>query len=267
MSISHAQCRTASKVGALGSVLNLLALGLALLMAASLQAADTPVLLSFDAANKLYEEGKFPEAASAYQQFLKSGQASAAVYYNLGNAFFKAGQIGRAIASYHQAEQITPRDPDVRANLQFARNQVQGPTFAIPGWKRWLNRLSLNEWTLLAGGIFWAWLLLLMLPQWRPALKAALRLYAVLLGVVFAFTCVIVFYCWDEHHAGRSAIVVAREAVVRQGPLEESRSTFTVHDGAELQVLDRKDDWLQVTTDPRRIGWVHRDQVLLAPEI
>src|SRR5262249_51400407 len=100
---------------------------------------------AFDAANRLYEQGKFTDAAAAYQKLLQTGKTSPAVYFNLGNAYFKSGQMGRAVAAYRQAELITPRDPDVRANLQFARNQIQGPTISMPGWQRWLNKLSLNE--------------------------------------------------------------------------------------------------------------------------
>ena len=245
----------------------LVALALIVLMPFSFRAANAPAGVSFDTANRLYEEGKFTEAAAAYEQVLNSGQTSAAVYYNLGNAFFKAGQIGRAIAAYHQAEQITPRDPDLRANLQFARNQVQGPTISTPTWKRWLGRATLNEWTLFAGAVLWIWLLLLTLWQWRPALKSAVRPYSAVSGAVFALACAVAVVSWNVNHSARIAIVVAREAVVRQGPLDEARTSFTLHDGAELQVLDHKDDWLQVTTDPRRIGWVRRDQVILAPSI
>ena len=107
---------------------------------------------AFDSANRLYEEGKFANAASAYEKLAQSGETSAALYFNLGNALFKSGQIGRAIAAYRTGEQITPRDPDLRANLQFARNQVQSPTLSPSRWQRWLGRLTLNEWTLLAAG-------------------------------------------------------------------------------------------------------------------
>jgi tetratricopeptide (TPR) repeat protein len=81
----------------------------------------------FENANKLYEHGKFAEAAALYTNLVQSGQVSSALYFNLGNAFFKAGQMGRAIGAYRQAEQMTPRDPDLGANLRFARNQVKGP--------------------------------------------------------------------------------------------------------------------------------------------
>jgi tetratricopeptide (TPR) repeat protein len=219
---------------------------------------------AFDSANKLYEEGKFAEAVSSYEKLAQSGETSAALYFNLGNAFFKSGQIGRAVAAYRTAEQLTPRDPDLRANLQFARNQAQGPTLSPGRWQRWLGRLRLNEWTLLAVGAVWIWLLLLAVLQWRPALRLALRTYVFALAILTVFLCACVAASLRETRFTRIAIVVTSEAVVRYGPLAESPTAFTVHDGAELRVLDQKDEWLQVTAGPRRVGWLRRDQTLVS---
>ncbi len=219
---------------------------------------------AFESANKLYEEGKYAEAAAAYQKLAQPGQTSAALCFNLGNALFKSGQIGRAIAAYRQAEQFAPRDPDLRANLQFARNQVQAPTLAPGRWQRWLGRLTLNEWTLLAAAAAWLWLILLAIQQWRPALRPALRNYVIALAILAALLCVCVGAVLRQTRFTRTAIVVAPDAVVRYGPLAESPAAFTVHDGAELRVLDQKDDWLQVTAGPRRTGWLRRDQMLAA---
>jgi len=219
---------------------------------------------AFESANKLYEEGRFAEAAAAYEGLARSGETSAALYFNLGNAFFKSGQMGRAIAAYRTAEQITPRDPDLRANLQFARNQTPSPTLSPTRWQRWLGRLTLNEWTLLAAGAVWLWLLLLAVLQWRPALKPALRMYVLSLAILTGMFCACVAASLRATRFTRTAIVITADAVVRYGPLAESPTAFTVHDGAELRVLDQKDDWLQVSTDPRRVGWLRRDQVLVA---
>jgi tetratricopeptide (TPR) repeat protein len=218
---------------------------------------------AFESANKLYEEGKFTEAAAAYQGLVQSEQVSAPLYYNLGNAWFKSGQIGRAIAAYRQAEQITPRDPDLRANLQFARNQTQSPTLLPGRWQRWLGRLTLNEWTVLAGVALWLWLLLLAILQWRPTLKPLLRTYVLCLAVLVLLLCGCAAASLRETRFTRKAIVTAPEATVRYGPLAESPSAFTVHDGAELRVLDQKDEWLQVSAGPQRIGWLRRDQTLI----
>src|SRR5205823_6641015 len=87
------------------------------LAVAELRADAAPA--AFEAANRFYFEGKFSEAATTYGILEQSGQKSAALYFNWGNALFKSGQIGRAIAAYRRAEALTPRDPDLRANLQF----------------------------------------------------------------------------------------------------------------------------------------------------
>src|SRR5204862_1754388 len=108
--------------------------GLLLLLALG-AAAQNPALL-FDQANKLYEQGKYQEAASAYQKLLQTEPGSAALYFNLGNAWFKAGQSGRAIAAYRQAERLAPRDPNLRFNLNFVRKKVSGSDFAAPeSWR------------------------------------------------------------------------------------------------------------------------------------
>jgi len=217
---------------------------------------------AFESANKLYEEGKFSEAATAYAKLLQGGQTSPALYFNLGNAFFKSGQIGRAVAAYRLAAQLTPRDPDVRANLQFARSQTQGPTLSPSRWQRWLGRLTLNEWTVLAASAVWLWLVLLAVLQWRPGLRPALMGYVFALAIVALSLCGLLGAACYQARLSRVAIVITKEADVRNGPLTESRTAFTAHDGAELRVLDQKDEWLEVSAGPRETGWLRRDQVL-----
>jgi len=219
----------------------------------------------FEAANKLYEEGKYADAAASYEKLLQDGQASAALYFNLGNAAFKSSHIGRAIAAYRQAERLAPRDPDIRANLQFARNQIQGPTLPVGRWQRWLNRFTLNEWTVMAALALWLLFLLLALLQWRPTLKASLRRTVLPTAAVALILAACLAAALVQARSFRIAIVVEPEAVVRAGWFDESKEAFTVHDGAELKVLDQHDKWLQVSPDPLRLGWLLRDQVVLAP--
>jgi tetratricopeptide (TPR) repeat protein len=241
-----------------------LALPAALLFWATLTAAASPSSISagFDSANELYERGKFTEAASAYEKMIQSGAVSPALYFNLGNSFFKAGEIGRAIAAYRHAEAIAPRDPDLRANLQFVRNQVQGPTLMPNRWQRWLAKLTVNEWTGLASVGLWVWLLSLALAQFRPGLKPAFRGTTLFSGIASAVLCLCLGFAVLTNPP-QTAIVIAHEALVHNGPLDESQAAFSVHDGAELTVLDRKDRWLQISVGDRRIGWLKREQVML----
>ena len=220
---------------------------------------------AFESANNLYYAGKFSEAATAYENILHSGQKSVALYYNLGNAYFKSGQIGKAITAYREAEKLNPRDPDIRANLQIARNQIRGPTLAPGRGQRLLGKLTLNEWTLLAAASLWLCFLILALREWRPTLKRPLRLYLSAAALATVLLCACVAISWLENRSTRTAVVIAHDATIRHGPLDESATSFTVHDGAELRVLDQNNEWLQVSSDPSRIGWVRRDQILLSP--
>lgn len=225
-------------------------------------AADTGN--GFDAANKLYEQGKFSEAAVGYEKLVQSGTVSPALYFNLGNAFFKAGQLGHAVAAYRDAELIAPRNPEVRANLQFVRGQVQGPTLLPGEAERWLAALTLNEWATFAAVVFWLWLGLLVLIQFRPAWKQPLRGWLWCGGIATLALC----GCLGMAYANNSiktAIVVRKDALLHNGPLDEAPGGITVHDGAELSVIDNKNDWLQVRIDNNRIGWLKRDQVVVAP--
>ncbi len=218
---------------------------------------------NFEAANKLYEQGKFAAAATAYEALAltHSLKVSPALLFNLGNAHFKAGSTGRAIVAYRSAGALSPRDPDVRANLQFARNQVEGPTLRPSGGQRWLQLLTVNEWTGVAMASFWSCFLLLAAGEARPAWKRRLRTYSLMAGGATALLTVCLVLALQSV-AAPMAVVVAREAVVRNGPLDESPSAFTVHDGAELRVRDTKDDWLQVTDGQQRLGWIKRSSVL-----
>ena len=227
--------------------------------------AITEVETAFDAANKLYAENKFAEAATAYEKLASQGTISPALYFNLGNAQFKAGQIGRAIAAYRQAEILAPRDPDLRANLQFARNRVQGPTIKSSAWQRWLGTLRVNEWTWLCVTGIWITFGLLITRQLKPALAPSLTNWTWLTAGSTVMLCVCLALAFSQRAGQQFAIVTTAEATVRNSPLDQSPSTFTAQDGAELRVLDSKDDWLQVTDDTRRIGWVKRAATALFP--
>jgi tetratricopeptide (TPR) repeat protein len=236
---------------------------LVVLLTVTLSGLAADISAAFDSANRLYEQGKFTDAAAAYQKLIDAGTASPAIYFNLGNAYFKSGQLGRAIAALRNAENLAPRDPDVRANLQFIRTRVQAPSGSPDSWRQWLTTLTLNEWAILSAIILWAWLALWVLIQFRPQLKQSLRA-ALWCGGVAIFICGGCTYAAWSAESTKTAIIIAKDAVLHNGPLEEAPRAATVHDGAELPVLDTKNDWLQVRADNQHIGWIKREQVTVA---
>jgi len=216
----------------------------------------------FERGNKLFDQGKYADAIAAYDNLITNDTVSPAVLFNRGNAFFKLNQTGKAIASFLQAEKLSPRDPDIRANLQVARNQVGGNGLPSPRWKIWVNKLSLNEWTKLALVSFWILFILLALVQWRTELKRSLnRFIFALVGIVLLLGVCLGLSAAD-FYSTKIAIVSTKETVVRVSPLETGQTAFPARDGMELRVLDSENDWLLVN-DGRRGGWLKRDAVLI----
>jgi tetratricopeptide (TPR) repeat protein len=216
---------------------------LCLLAAAQLLACSGAASESqFEDANRLYETGKFAEAASLYQAAATNG-VSANLLFNLGNAHFKSGQLGRTMAAYHRSLRLDPRNPETQANLRFAREQANTQPPALTLRQRWLRNLSLGEWTALASAAITLLLLLLAARQLKP-----------------------VAFEGNSSWIRLPAFVIETKAVVRNGPLEESPESFKATDGTELLVHDRKGDFLEVETSLGEKGWIHSGDVeLLTP--
>lgn len=221
------------------------------------------VAAAFDQANRLSEQGKYADAIAGYEKILGRGRASPALYFNLGNAWFKSGHLGRAILSYRLAARLAPRDADIRANLLFARGAVAGATpLRPPSWQRWAGRLSVNEWAVFSAIALWFWLGLLAAGLVWPSRRPTFHRSAVLGFLALALGLTGLAIIWH----GRlitSAVVVEREVILRHGPLDDSPSLQTLHDGQELEVTDQKDNWLEVQGAARGMGWLRRDQVTL----
>ena len=223
------------------------------------------VASDFSAANRLYAEGKFSDAAGAYEKILQTGAQSPALLFNYANAEFKAGNLGMAIAAYRQAGRLSPHDAEIRANLQFVRNQVQGSTVRESRRESWLGQLTLNEWTLLAAGSFWLAFLLPAARQLRPALGVKLKNATSLLAILTLLFGVALAMQVVEHFSKQTAVVISPEVTARSGPFDEAQSAFTARDGAELAVMDRHGDWVQVSDGAGKIGWLAVKQIEILP--
>jgi tetratricopeptide (TPR) repeat protein len=236
---------------------------LALVCAGNVFAAG--VATDFSAANKFYAEGKFSDAANGYEKILASGTSSPNLLFNCGNAEFKSGNLGKAIAAFRRAELLAPRDSEIRANLAFVRNQVQGATVRESFWQNWLGNLSLNEWTVFATIAFWLTFLLLAAKQIRPALAAKLKSATWIFAALTVFFGTILGVQTANHFTRQTAVVISAQVTARSGPFDDAQNAFAIHDGAELSVLDRREDWVQVADGSGKIGWLPVKQVEVLP--
>lgn len=255
-------CRFWSEPRHLGGYKFLLLL-VTLAFAGNIFAAD--VAADFSAANKFYAQGKFPEAAKAYEAILQSGTTSPTLLFNYGNAEFKSGHLGKAIAAYQRATQLSPRDTELRANLAFVRNQVQGVTLRESRWQNWVSVLTLNEGAMVTAVLFWLICTLLSARQIRPALVPKLKKATWIFATLTVFSATMLGLQAANHFSSASAVVVADNVTARSGPFEDAQSAFTARDGAELSVLDQRDGWVQVANNAGKSGWLSTKLVSVLP--
>src|SRR4029453_4652909 len=153
-------------------------LALVVLAVSARAAEETPQALFFRG-NALYADGRYADAAAAYEQILAKAGATTSTYFNLGTAYLKENQLGRAVLAYERAARLAPGDPDLRANLAFAREQA-GATQSERWWRRILFRLGATGSTgalVTAAMVAWWVLLLLCIVRLvrRDARRAATR--------------------------------------------------------------------------------------------
>jgi len=221
------------------------------------EAADSA---AFEEVNKLYEEGRYRDAIQGYQALL-TNRPCVAVHFNLGNAYFKSGQLGEAIAQYLEAEDLAPRDPDVLANLRFARQRVDGPSYEASWIRRQTRVLTPGEWAALSTAVVWVFFGLLLVRQLQPRWGSALRTWTIVAGGLAAILSAAAIWIWQMRAGTQVAVANKKEVIMRLGPFEESQSALALKDGAELRILDQKDGWLQVTPGDNQIGWVQTNAV------
>src|SRR6266700_6267189 len=110
----------------------------------------------FAKANQEFAQGHFKEAISGYEALVRAGQWSANVFYDLGNAYFRTGDFGRAILNYERALALEPHHAEATANLQIARDEAHALELQ-PSWpERYLQFASVNQYSTTAAVAFWA---------------------------------------------------------------------------------------------------------------
>ena len=96
--------------------------------------SDAEALSGFTAAAAAYRAEDYDKAAAAYEEVLRGGKESGALYYNLGNSYFKKGSLGKAVLNYERARRLVPRDGDLNFNLEYARAKANLPTVSGMSW-------------------------------------------------------------------------------------------------------------------------------------
>ena len=246
--------------------LNIILLVLTLSIGVQAAAQDNPL---FNKATEAYNKGRYDEAISYYEQILESGRHSAAVYFNLGNSYYKKNEIAPSIYYYEKALLLEPGDPETRNNLRFAQNMTLDAIPPLPQtdlqrlYRRLIFALSLDGWAY--AGIFFVLLFvgayLFFLGSDTPNRKR-IGLITSLTSLMLAVVCTSLSYLqYRAYRKDQPAIVFAREIPVRSEPNERSTSAFLLHEGAKVKVLDSLNEWRKIQLADGQNGWITAESI------
>ena len=219
----------------------------------------------FDRANDAYKNQRFDAAIAGYRRLLAAGYRHTEIHYNLGNAYFRTGALGRALAQYERARRLRPRDPIIRENIALLRNRTQDMTgsASMPGfiartlfWYRAVNRPEIL--VLAAAAYILFWLVLSARLVWRRTVLARVAVVLACIGVLLGAS---VLAKTREERPGSRGVLVSDAAVVRAGPEQGSRELFELHDGAEVAVEEDSAGWYRIALADGKRGWVKADKI------
>lgn len=193
---------------------------------------------------------KLNDAASQYETILMGGFKNGQIYYNLGNTYYRQGELGKAIVNYRRAGRLIPRNADLDANLRLVKSAIEDKEVSneipviIQRMFFWFFLLNQNELTVVAMFLYVVLMTLLFflitfrytwLKRIIVGFSAGLFVLVVSLGVKI--------YLEQGVHRG---VIVTTKCEVRYGPGEEYEPKFEIHNGAECVIEDEKDGWYRV---------------------
>lgn len=219
--------------------------------------------------NEAYSVGDFRGALTYYGELENSGLASAPLYYNMGNAYYRTGGVGKAILYYERALKLNPSYSDAKVNLGFARMQIADkidsvPEFILVTWVGQLrDSLPSDGWGVLAL-LFLAAALAFLLVFRFSRRGGAKRLYFIAACLFFFLTVVSYLFAMNlSMRADNSgeAIVTGLVGNVKSAPNTTGNSIFVLHEGTKVKILEEAPGWNRIEIQDGRQGWMRSDDI------
>lgn len=242
----------------------LLVLAAAALFGGSLAAAPADL---FARANDAYQSRLYDSALALYGKLEQQGVESASLYFNIGNTYFKNGDLGHAVLYYLRAKRLAPGDDDILSNLEFAhgftRVQMEGvelnPISSFLESAVGPYRLNTLAWMT---SFFFVLLMGLMIGRFglgyrNSILKAGMVTTLVLATVAAGVTT----FKYRNDYLTRRGVILAEDAAVRTGPSRELEIELQGSPGLVVEILDQSGEWYNVLFENKRRGWIRKELV------
>ena len=216
-----------------------------------------------------YVRGEYQQAIKDYEALLKQG-ASADLYYNLGNAYYRTENITKAVLNYERALLLSPSDRDIRFNLQMARTKTidkiipEQEMFFVTWYRSLVNLASVDGWarTALISLALAIVLALVYLFSERIWLRKVGFFAAILLIAVFLCSNLFAHQQKQQLIHRKGAIITAPAVTVKSTPAKQGTDLFILHEGTKVTIKDASmKDWKEIRLADGKEGWVETRQI------
>lgn len=225
--------------------------------------------LKFDQGKVHYNEANYEAAISSWESILESGEHSAALYFNLGNAYYRIDQIAPSIYYYEKALQLAPGDSEIKNNLAFAQNQTIDiieplPKNLVSTWMDKATQLfSYDAWAKIAIAFSIGFVLLFLSYYFIVStMKKRLFFMGSFLSLFFCLVCLFFAYSnYGKFTNNKSAILFASSSQVRSEPLERAELSFVIHEGTKVNIISEESDWVRIQLADGKDGWMLKEDL------
>tara|TARA_B100000427_G_C15489450_1_gene586852 strand:+ start:822 stop:1568 length:747 start_codon:yes stop_codon:yes gene_type:complete len=217
----------------------------------------------FYEANEMYISENYNRSIEIYESIINSDRTNSAVFYNLGNSYFRLKKIGQAIWAYRYASMLNPRDKDIIHNLNIAEtykiDRINQPRsfFFHEFYKKIKYNYTIIEWLIMGSLLF---LLLSILSFYRSFYDKRSRSLINISQVFVIFIIIIHSITLDKYFQEKKIAnegIIIKKVDARSGPLLGSNKVlFQINEGSMVEVLEEKNNWSQVILMDGKKGWV-----------
>ncbi|MFH0996633.1 MAG: tetratricopeptide repeat protein [Pseudomonadota bacterium] len=210
---------------------------------------------------KNYKEDRFAEAASAFSRIADEGIKNGKLFYNLGNAYLKNGDIGNAMLWYERSLKLLPHDPDLKFNYEYALSLTRDekadkelPLVRILFfWKYLLSQTRIQWAAIIFNLIFWS----LMTVRFVQRKYRFRTLGHVMLTIGFIFILTAAYNDYETDFIKEAVILPARVSI-RSGLTDDATELFVLHAGTKVKIDKEKDDYIRISFSEGKIGWIKK---------
>ena len=222
-----------------------------------------------DSANIAYTNGNFEQAVNYYESILEHGYESAAVFFNLGNAYYKQNIIDKAILNYERALLLKPDDNDIKYNLemanQFTVDRIEKlPDFFLSVWvKNMINWFSSDSWAIISISTFI--LALVFISIFLYTQKYGVKKLSFWIGLALAIITIFsLFFSYKQKKnvvIKDTAIVMEPSVTVKSSPDISGTDLFVIHEGTKVWLQDEVGEWKEIKLSDGSKGWLRTDDI------